>query len=452
VYYYNLNMKEYIGFLFTVLLLNCSEMEIQWEKTIDIAGAGNYSITDVALRHDVYFTGTYWTENRGPFCVTAQYDENGEVVWHAEYEPAGANATYGRKVLPHGSVAGRDEGVFVHAQVVDSTGHINSALIRYDSLGAIVWVRMVQEPAEESERESVMLVDYSGDIYLAGLRTDSGGTISIFISKYDTEGDKVWSTTYFNPDIQFRHIKCDVRDGSQFVMAGVLEDSRDFGFVRFDRMGHVASFVRFETVEQEEMLADIELDVDGTVSMTGMSFSERTHSDFLTVVYGKEDTVVWSQRRDGAGHFDDIPRGMAIDESSHVYVTGSSINEHGIPEILTVRYDRRGNELWHTTYRRKKGEAAEPHFLDAGLIRFSRGETFQNFAIAGTVGNDIVLLSHSTNGFISWAKVYKPRGEKNRPTALSGNCIAVESMTADKTHATIVKYAQARQFGIARWD
>ncbi len=435
-----------------LVLINCSEMEIQWERAVDVAGAGNYSIADITSHHDTYVTGTYWTENRGPFCVTAQYDENGDIVWHAEYEPAGVKATYGRKVLCRHGIAKREYGVFVHAQVTNNAGHINSALIRYDSLGNIMWVRMVQKSAEESERESVMLVDYAGDIYLAGLRTDIKGDISIFVSKYDREGEKMWSTSYFNPDIQFRHIKCDVREHGQFAMAGVLEDSRDFGLVRYDDMGHVASFVRFETVEQEEMLTDIEIDLNGTAYMTGMSYDSETHNDFLTVVYDKNDSLVWSRRYDGVGHLDDIPRGMAIDESSHVYVTGSSVNEQGIADVVTVKYDREGNELWRTTYNREKGESAEPHFLGGGFIRFSKGETFQNFAITGTVGNNIVLLSHSTNGFISWAKVYKPRGEKNRPTALSGNCVAVESITADRTEAIIVKYGKAEQFGIARWD
>ncbi|KPK73642.1 hypothetical protein AMJ87_01100 [candidate division WOR_3 bacterium SM23_60] len=446
-------MKNYICCAFAVvLLLNCSEMEVQWEKSIDILGAGNYSITDISLRHGVYVTGTYWTEDRGPFCITAQYNESGEVVWYAEYGPAGVKATYGRKVLPHHSVAGRNEGVFVHAQVIDSAGYINSALIRYDSLGDIMWVRMAQKAAEESERESMMLVDYDGGIYLAGLRADGDGNISIFVSKYDRDGETMWSTSYLNPDIQFRHIKCDVRERGQFALAGVLEDSRDFGLVRYDDMGHVTRYVRFETSEQEEMLADIEIDPNGTVYMTGMSFSDMTHNDFLTVVYDRENTLLWTQRCDGAGHLDDIPRGMAIDESLHVYVTGSSVNERGIPVIVTVKYDRDGNELWRTTYSRKEGEPAEPHFLDAGFIQFSRGKTFENFAITGTVGDDIVLLSHSTNGFVRWAKVYKPHGKKNRPTALSGNCIAVESITTDKTQATIVKYTKAKQFGIARWD
>jgi hypothetical protein len=374
------------------------------------------------------------------------------MVWHAEYEPAGMKATYGRKVVRSHGIAGKDEGVFVHAQVTDSAGYINSALIRYDSLGMILWVRMAQKPIDESERESVMLVDYAGDIYLAGLRTDIGGDISMFVSKYDREGEKLWSTSYFNPDIQFRHIKCDVRERGQFAMAGVLEDSRDFGFVRFDDMGHVSGFVRCETAEQEEILTDIEIDLEGNVYMTGMSHNDATHNDFLTVVYDTTNGVVWSRRCDGGGHLNDIPRGMAIDESLHVYVTGSSVNEHGIPGILTVKYDREGNELWRTAYSRKEDESAEPHFLGGGLIRFSKQETVENFAIAGTVGNDIVLLSHSTNGFVRWAKVYRPRGKKNRPTALSGNCVAVESITADKTEAIIIKYTKAKQFGIARWD
>ncbi len=448
-------MKKYIYIAFVVLLLTqCREMEKEWERNVEVTGPGNYSITDIFSHEDTYITGTYWTDDRGPYCITAKYDEQGELVWHAEYEPPDMKATYGRKVMSltteHGVIATK-KGVFVHAQVTDNADHINSVLIRYDSLGNFTWVRMVEKPSEESERESMMLVDYAGDMYLAGLRTDAGGAVSIFVNKYDLDGEKLWSTSYFNPAIQFRHIKCDVKERGQLVMAGLLEDSRDFGFIRYDRMGHVASFTQCATAEQEEMLADIEVDINGAVYMTGMSYSGETHNDFLTIAYDNDNNLVWSQRFDGAGHQDDIPRGIAIDESSCVYVTGSSVNEHGTTALVTVKYDREGNEVWHTVYNRKKGESAEPHLLGAGLLRFGR-EAFQNFAITGTVGNDVVLLSHSTNGFVSWAEVYKCKGKKNRPTALSGDCIAIESITADRTSAIIVKYGKSEQFGIIRWD
>jgi len=450
-------MKQILYFTCALLILNCARMETKWVALFDVAGEGNYTITDISSYKDTYVTGTYWTDDMGPFCITAKYDEDGNPEWHIVYEVHDFKSIQGKSIevlQTEEGILDIQRGVYVYIRAVDRAGRRNSVLVKYDSLGNLEWERILQKSADESERESMMLSDYAGDIYTAGLRTDLHGAVTVFITKYSQAGVKLWSTSYYNPTIRFRHIKCDVRSPDQFIIGGILEEGRDLCYLRYDSIGTLVSITRHESPEQEDVLADIKIDMQGNVYMAGVSTSSETDDDYLTVVYSRDNDLLWQNRYDGRAHLDDIPKAVTVDDSFNVYVTGKSQEEDGTTDIVTIKYDKEGNEMWKTTFSGKKNESAEPYSMGPGFMHFYsyKSSDVPVFSIAGTAGTDVVFLSHSINGFYSWTTRYKGEGERSAPTALSRDCIAVQTISGEKTEAHLLKYGKAELFGIARWD
>ncbi len=430
-------------------------METKWVRKLDVAGEGNYSITDISSHKETCVTGAYWTDDIGPYCITAHYGEDGELVWHAVYQSHDFRATQGKSVLLLQTEQGlieTEKGVYVHIQTTSKAGLRGSALIKYDTLGNLLWERFIQKAADESELHSTMVADYAGNIYITGLRADANDAVSIFITKFNNSGEKLWSTSYYNPNLRFRYVKCDVMRPDQFLIGGVLEENRDLCFMRYDSIGTLVSISRYETLEYEDELADMKIDMQGNVYMAGARTRSESGKDYLTVVHDKKNNLLWAQHFDGQAHLDDIPKDMVVDDSSNVYVTGSSKNETGTTDIITIKYDKNGNELWTTTYKGKKNESAEPYIIGAEFLHYYGYKDILTFSITGSVGGDVAFLIHNINGFYSWTTRYKGKGQTSRPTALSGDCIAVESITGDRIDATIVKYGKAEQFGIVRWD
>lgn len=443
--------------LSTLVVLNCGRMETKWVALFDAAGEGNYTLTDISSYEDAYVTGTYWTNDIGPYCITAKYDEQGELEWHVVYEPQGFKSTQGRSIevlQTEEGILDIQRGIYVHIQATDRTGRRNSVLVKYDSLGNVAWERILQKTADESEAESVMLSDYAGDIYVAGLRADALGAVAIFITKYSQTGDKLWSTGYYNPNIRFRHVKCDVRRPGDFIIGGILEEGRDLCYLRYDSIGTLVSITQHKSPEQENVLADIKIDLRGNVYMAGVSTREETGDDYLTVVYNTDNVLLWENRYDGRAHLDDAPVAIAVDDSQNVYVTGMSVYEDGMSDIVTIKYDREGNAAWETTFSGKKNESAEPYFMGPGFIHYYsyKGQEVPLLSIVGSAGTDVVFLSHNINGFYSWTTRYKGKGEKSIPTALSRDCIAVQTISGEKVETHIVKYGKTELLGIARWD
>lgn len=457
----------YIVYIITIILLflGCSEMEIKWVKKFDPAGPGNYRINKISSfkKGSTYVIGKYWTADKDPYCITAKYNANGELEWHKIYEKEDLRATEGKSIRmmrTQDDLLEKRWNIYVHVQTTDRANIKNSTFIKYDSLGNLEWERIVEKLSEEeSELESVMLTDYADNIYIAGLRTNSKDSINIFITKYNKLGEKIWSTIYYNPNLYVRHVKFDIKKPDQFLIGGVSESTKDFFFIRYDSLGEFMSLTKHQSPEHENILADIQMGMEGNVYLAGTCFSNETGIDYLTLAYDKNDSLLWANRFDGASHMDDIPKAIALDESSNFYVTGSSENRKEVTEIRTLKYDKDGNELWSTTFCGRKNESAEPYFLIPEFLCYGKktivsSDSMQvwNFSMVGSIGNDILLLNHSTNGFISWSIRYKGRGKMNKPTAFSKNCVAMESKSEKDSDAILVKYGKTKQFGIVRWD
>lgn len=445
-------MKKHIYVTISILLfLCCSEMETKWTGKFDAAGTGNYRINSIySSKTGTYVTGTHWTTDKGPFCITAKYDPNGELEWHKIYEQQYLKAAQGKSILVAKEHAlDTIPDIYVLCQANDIYGIRKVVLIKYDSLGNIQWDKVIEEST--GKITSKILLDYQGNIYIAGWSTNPRDSINIFIAKYEPSGELAWFTKYYNPSLVFSDLKFDIRKGDQILIGGALEKTQDFFFMRYGSLGNFLSLTKYESPEQENILADIKMGVDGSVYLTGTSFSNESNNDYLTVAYDKDNNLLWAKRFDSV-RLDDVARAITVDESSNVYVTGSSENEQGNTSILTIKYDREGNELWTNTFKGKKNESVEPYILYPGFLYYGRKTVVRTFFITGTAGHDVLILKHNTNGFYSWSTRYKDKGRICKPTAFSKDCVAIESTLQGKSEAVIVKYDKAEQFGIARWD
>jgi hypothetical protein len=56
--------------------------------------------------------------------------------------------------------------------------------------------------------------------------------------------------------------------------------------------------------------------------------------------------VRWVQRFDDSIHGEDHPRGIAIDDSGSVYVTGFASDSAVVQAAITIKYNRGGDQLW----------------------------------------------------------------------------------------------------------
>jgi hypothetical protein len=447
-------MKQIMYLLFILLVvLNCGELEKKWDKKFDAAGPGNYSIKGIYASHDIYVTGSFQGKGQQPQCITASYNEKGKLNWFTTYEKKALASSYGSSIASFygSSIAGNQEGIYVLMHGIDFDNNKRVLLIKYDDSGTLQWEQLVIQSKKAIESE--LLFDYSGNIYIAGWTTDIENMTFIFVAKFQPSGELVWLSKYANPSFRFTHLKFDVKKAGVFLVGGVLENSHDFFYLKYDELGQFSGLTQYITPERESNLADIKIDDAGNVYLLGSSMGDDTGNDILTACYDGSSNLLWAQRYDGTAHSNDFPNALALDDSSNVYITGKSLYNDSIPEIVVLKYDMNGTLVWSEFYTRKKNEPAQPYILRPNFLHYEKTFAVQYFYIFGTVGSDIVLLKYATNGIRSWTKTYSSgKGEKDTPIAYSGNCLAVQSESEKKSEARIIKYGKSEILGIARWD
>ena len=186
-------------------------------------------------------------------------------------------------------------------------------------------------------------MDVEGNVYVTGgeVRNDLGQSANIWLRKYDTDGNTLWTDTYDSPN-----------------------HSSDYGL-------------------------EVALDAAGNIYVTGWEDRNDLSQD-RNIWLRKYDTngnTLWTETYDSPAHGDDVGKGVAVDAAGNVYVTGyEQRNDLGQDyNIWLCKYNTDGNALWT--------ETSATHYYDKGygVALDSAGNVY----VTGTSENNIILLKYA---------------------------------------------------------
>ena len=82
----------------------------------------------------------------------------------------------------------------------------------------------------------------------------------------------------------------------------------------------------------------IAVDSANNLYITGYSPGTNSGNDIVTIKYDQSGNQVWLQRYNGPGNGDDEGNAIAVDNNGNVYVTGYDTTAAGGTEIVTIKY------------------------------------------------------------------------------------------------------------------
>jgi uncharacterized delta-60 repeat protein len=192
--------------------------------------------------------------------------------------------------------------------------------------------------------------------------------------------------------------------GNVFVTGGIEETNNytDWATIKYSPSG-VRLWVAKYNGGDVDIPRGIAIDNSGNVYVTGESYS--SSKDYLTIKYNSSGVKQWERRFGGTG--EDIAYGIAVDASNNVYVTGSAVNGTGNTHCVTIKYNSAGDLQWEADYN------GSYNGNDKGLfIEFGRNGAVY---IAGVAQNtqiykDFLLIKYNTSGEEQWVKTYGSTG------------------------------------------
>jgi len=195
-------------------------------------------------------------------------------------------------------------------------------------------------------------VDSNNNIYLAG-RTDSFGSsdYDAFLAKYAPNGTLLW-----------------------------------------DRV-----WGRFE-VNYHEYGIDVAVDGNNNIYLTGHTSYAGSAYAFL-VKYDSDGNQLWN--RTWGGVLPDVAFGIAVDNNDYIYLVGHTQNlaVGGIDTFL-IKYDSNGNNLWNRTWGGINDDTAKGVAID------DTNNIYVTGYYSPGAGNDVFLLKYNTGGTLLWNRTW----------------------------------------------
>ncbi len=389
-----------------------------WEKTYNsISGSDDraYAIT-VDVAGNVYVTGGTAYDNS---MVTIKYNSTGDSIWTRSYTgpTSGHNWTFAKNIFVDDTgnvfIAGTSEGLSaVHGLRQDYT------TIKYNSLGIEQWTARYNGPGTDADIINSMAVDGTGNVYVTGF-SGGGSTGSadsyndITTIKYNFLGDTVWTKTYkgssTSSDVANK-IALDNSGNVYITGTTYIDTSVDENIVtiKYNQAG-AELWKKFfngtgnNTDEGKSMVVDAEQNV----FVTGKSYYGSSNGfDIVTIKYDSIGTELWAENYNGSANGADAGVGVAVDEDGNIYVAGTTTNTTTAEDFQVIKYSAAGTKLWDKKYTYLNAAGSQENtaafFVDGDKNIYIAGMSALDYAVVkyAETSTSVVEVEKSIDDFI----------------------------------------------------
>lgn len=277
-----------------------------------------------------------------------------ELLWGRQFGTEAADQVFALaadccgSIYVVGSVGGERASVFASPSNQDAFLH------KYDSAGALVWIRLIS--FSNTDSASDVAIDAAGDIIVAGRvamlldGTPVPNVANTFIRKYDAAGELLWSVLFgANTSTVFRGVTTDANNNIYLAGHTLGASTNDAMLLKLNSAGAEVWFRQSRSSVWESANA-IVVDVGGNSIVVGNSFETigALGNAFLRK-YGPSGTLLWSQDFGTSGH--DVGTDLAVDGEGNLYLTGTTdgsldgVNA-GSEDAYLRKYDSSGTFMW----------------------------------------------------------------------------------------------------------
>lgn len=325
----------------------------QWVARYDAVQVNNRArAVAVDAAGNVYVTGSSTDPDFITRFITIKYNNDGVEQWINSYlGPAfgyGAATELAIDSVGNVYVAGTSDGVGTSRDY---------ATIKYDAAGVEQWVARYNGLGNDFDEASDLAVDAAGNVYVTGRSYGLGTVYDYATIKYNAAGVAQWVARYDGPGNSFSNDAATAlaidASGNVYVTGSqdahdASEFDQDYATIKYNASGvrqWVASYDAPKSLD--DYASDIAVDDFGNVYVTGKAtdynFIRNGETlvwvfDYATVKYNPVGEEEWVARYDGPSNGSDEAVAIAIDNSGHVYVTGTSPGVRTGSDFATIKY------------------------------------------------------------------------------------------------------------------
>lgn len=360
-----------------------------WIRTWGGAKVDHGSEVAVSNFGDLYQVDSAGSYSEGHYdIVLIKYDSSGDLLWNRTW--GGNSRDDGTEVV----VSTTGDVYQVGSTWSYSAGDSDVVLLKYDSSGTLLWYRTWG--GTDWDYALGVEVSTMGDIYVTGCTKSYGsGDSDIVLLRYDSLGNLIWNKTWGGPDKE-RGEGVAVSNLGNIYVTG---DTQSYGLrddvvlLKYDSSGNL-NWCKTWGGNYSELGLGVAVSSTGDVYITGDTHSYSTgECETLLLRYDASGNLIWN--RTWGGVKADYGSEVSVSIQGDIYITGNTWSYGaGNFDILLLKYDSSGNLLWNKTW----GDAERDDGREVAV------STLGDIYIAGDHGGQVVLLRYDASGNLIWYK------------------------------------------------
>ncbi|MFH2144225.1 MAG: S8 family serine peptidase, partial [Bacteroidota bacterium] len=381
--------------------LSQSIVNKEWEIGFGIPDTIDIAATTIDNYGRIYTAGNTIVPGQNANILTTRYDEDGNIVWQQTYNYSGGSKDYGTCITS-------DNNGFIYvagASYINLSHLTDFAILKYDTTGNLIWSTNYNGGNYKIDIPSSIAVDNSGNIYVTGASAGYLTNEDYLTIKLDNNGNVVWNKSYDYAGFNDRPIGIVLDDQDDIIVTGYSElstNSSEIATIKYDNLNGSQLFVyRYPQIANGiNRPESIKKDNLNNIIVSGFEKHPAEGYNIKTIKFDNNLNVIWSKTHDETGN-NDKAYSLDIDNQNNIIVCGYASNQNSTKDIITIKYDSNGNELWNqkrtTVDQLGNGEAKKIKFDSSGNSILLCSKTENNT-------DNILTIKYDSLGNKLWEK------------------------------------------------
>lgn len=390
--------------LFFIPLFLSSQSTQYLESWITTGGtADNFfnnivSITNTS--NDIYVANSELNSYGHYDLLLTKYDKLGTAYWSSTF-----NLTTQGDVIPGGITLDSNGDVLITGTAFNGANNYDLFIVKYNASGSLLWNKTYNGAASFYDTGKSVITDSNNNIYVTGGSFESLTHSDVVTICYNSSGIQQWIKHFDGNNFHDGGATLLLLNANTLAVSGPTQTSNnhwEYAVIQYDTGtgNELFSTITIASGSTMDEFTALAIDQNENIYLTGSVKDAVTgFFDFKTYKLDSNLQILWEKTYGGIAGKDDMARAIDVDASGNVYVTGWSSNGSN-NDFLTLKYNSSGNLLWDKRFDNKSEDEAND------LILNDQGELFVTGSTTKFDKKDFYTILYDTNGNELWSATY----------------------------------------------